>query len=209
MVQDAISEKLGNFIHYLGTFISGFAVGFSAVWQLALITLVVVPMIAVIRAIHTTTLAKLYTKSQEALSQAGNIAEQFNNRPKVVLAFVGENRALQGYSFALRIAQQLGYKTGFAKGTGLGATYFLSYERPSVTSFHSYRALSQSAPSIAAFGYDVREVTGFASFKPVVTKSCDLKGVAMITTSDSSGAVASIHGRFHVATEETEEDYMM
>lgn len=68
--------QLGNFIHYMATFVSGFVVGFTAVWQLALVTLAVVPLIALIGVIHTTTLAKLSSKSQEALSQAGNIAEQ-------------------------------------------------------------------------------------------------------------------------------------
>lgn len=60
----------------MATFVSGFVVGFTAVWQLALVTLAVVPLIAVIGAIHTTTLTKLSSKSQTALSQAGNIAEQ-------------------------------------------------------------------------------------------------------------------------------------
>ena len=69
-------EQLGNFIHYMGTFVSGFIIGFTAVWQLALVTLAVVPLIAVIGGIHTTALAKLSSKSQDALSQASNIAEQ-------------------------------------------------------------------------------------------------------------------------------------
>ncbi|KAK3043063.1 hypothetical protein RJ639_002631 [Escallonia herrerae] len=124
MVQDAISEKLGNFIHYMATFVSGFVVGFTAVWQLALVTLAVVPLIAVIGAIHATTLAKLSSKSQEALSQAGNIAEQTIVQIRTVMAFVGESRAIQAYTSALKIAQRLGYKTGFSKGMGLGATYF-------------------------------------------------------------------------------------
>ncbi|XP_022767288.1 ABC transporter B family member 1 [Durio zibethinus] len=127
MVQDAISEKLGNFIHYMATFVSGFVVGFTAVWQLALVTLAVVPLIAVIGAIHTTTLAKLSAKSQEALSQGGNIVEQTVVQIRVVLAFVGESRALQAYSSALRVAQKIGYKSGFAKGMGLGATYFVVF----------------------------------------------------------------------------------
>ncbi|KAJ0615039.1 putative ABC-type xenobiotic transporter [Helianthus annuus] len=71
MVQDANSEKLGNFKHDMATFV----VGFTVVWQLALVTLAVVPFIAVIGGIHTTTLAKLSSKSQDALTQAGNIAE--------------------------------------------------------------------------------------------------------------------------------------
>ncbi|PIN11524.1 Multidrug/pheromone exporter, ABC superfamily [Handroanthus impetiginosus] len=124
MVQDAISEKLGNFLHYMATFVSGFVVGFTAVWQLALVTLAVVPLIAVIGAIHTVTLAKLSGKSQEALSKAGNIAEQTIIQIRTVLAFVGESRALQAYSAALKVAQKIGYRTGFAKGMGLGATYF-------------------------------------------------------------------------------------
>lgn len=68
--------QLGNFIHYMATFVSGFVVGFTAVWQLALVTLGVVPLIAVIGAIHTITLAKLSAKTQDALSQGGNIVEQ-------------------------------------------------------------------------------------------------------------------------------------
>ncbi|XP_076950101.1 ABC transporter B family member 1-like [Bidens hawaiensis] len=124
IVQDAISEKLGNFIHYLATFVSGFVVGFTAVWQLALVTLAVVPLIAIIGAIHMTTLAKLSSKSQEALSEAGNIVEQTIAQIRTVLAYVGESRALQAYSEALSVAQKLGYKSGFAKGLGLGSTYF-------------------------------------------------------------------------------------
>ncbi|XP_061354281.1 ABC transporter B family member 1-like isoform X2 [Gastrolobium bilobum] len=175
MVQDAISEKLGNFIHYMATFVSGFVVGFTAVWQLALVTLAVVPMIAVIGGIHMTTLAKLSGKSQEALSQAGNIVEQTVVQIRVVLAFVGENRALQGYSSALRIAQKIGYKSGFAKGMGLGATYFVVFCCYALLLWyggylvrHQYTngglaiatmfsvmigglALGQSAPSMAAF----------------------------------------------------------
>ncbi|CAN8316754.1 unnamed protein product [Cochlearia groenlandica] len=127
MVQDAISEKLGNFIHYMATFVSGFIVGFTAVWQLALVTLAVVPLIAVIGGIHTTTLSKLSNKSQESLSQAGNIVEQTVVQIRVVMAFVGETRASQAYSSALKTAQKLGYKTGFAKGMGLGATYFVVF----------------------------------------------------------------------------------
>ncbi|XP_065856315.1 ABC transporter B family member 1 [Euphorbia lathyris] len=127
MIQDAISEKLGNFLHYLGTFVSGFIVGFTAVWQLALVTLAVVPLIAVIAAIHTTTLTKLAAKSQEAMSQAGNIVEQTVVQIRVVLAYVGESRSLQAYSSALKVAQKMGYRSGLAKGLGMGATYFVVF----------------------------------------------------------------------------------
>nr|QVT92340.1 ABC transporter [Salvia miltiorrhiza] len=175
MVQDAISEKLGNFLHYMATFVSGFVVGFTAAWQLALVTLAVVPLIAVIGGIHATTLSKLSAKSQDALSQAGNIAEQSIAQIRTVLAYVGESRALQSYSAALRVAQRLGYKIGLAKGLGLGATYFTVFCCYALLLWyggylvrHHYTngglaiatmfavmigglALGQSAPSMAAF----------------------------------------------------------
>ncbi|KAH6762311.1 ATP binding cassette subfamily B1 [Perilla frutescens var. hirtella] len=175
MVQDAISEKLGNFLHYMATFVSGFVVGFTAAWQLALVTLAVVPLIAVIGGIHAATLSKLSGKSQDALSQAGNIAEQTIAQIRTVLAYVGESRALQSYSAALRVAQRMGYKIGLAKGMGLGATYFtvfccyalLLWYGGYLVRHHFTNgglaiatmfavmigglALGQSAPSIAAF----------------------------------------------------------
>ncbi|KAL6507886.1 Multidrug resistance protein 1 [Orobanche gracilis] len=124
MVQEAISEKLGNFLHYMATSVSGLVVGFTAVWQLSLATIAVVPLIAVIGGIHTVTISKLSGRSQKALSDAGNIAEQTIAQIRTVLAFVGESRASHSYSAALRVAQKIGYKIGFAKGLGLGATYF-------------------------------------------------------------------------------------
>ncbi|PWA36359.1 ABC transporter Tap-like, P-loop containing nucleoside triphosphate hydrolase [Artemisia annua] len=200
MVQDAISEKLGNFIHYMATFVSGFVVGFTAVWQLALVTLAVVPLIAVIGGIHATTLAKLSSKSQEALSQAGNIAEQTIVQIRTVLAYVGESRALQAYSSALKISQRLGYKSGFSKGFGLGATYFtvfccyallLWYGGYLVRHHHTNGglaiatmfsvmigglALGQSAPSMSAFAkarVAAAKIFRIIDHKPSVDKNAE------------------------------------
>ncbi|KAF5737527.1 ABC transporter family protein [Tripterygium wilfordii] len=127
MVQDAISEKLGTFLHYMATFVSGFLVGFTAVWQLALITLAVVPFIGLIGAVHGITLGKFSGRSQEALSRAGNVVEQTIVQIRVVFAFVGESRALHAYSSALKVSQRSGYKSGLVKGMGLGATYFVVF----------------------------------------------------------------------------------
>jgi len=124
VVQDAISEKLGNLIHYMATFVAGFVVGFTAAWQLALVTLAVVPLIAVIGGLSAAALAKLSSRSQDALSNASSIAEQALAQIRIVQAFVGEERAMRAYSAALAAAQRIGYRSGFAKGIGLGGTYF-------------------------------------------------------------------------------------
>ena len=70
---------------FIGTFFFIFAcgkslsVGFITVWKLALLTLTMVPLIALFGAVHTITLTKLSSKSQDAYSKAGNIAEQVLN----------------------------------------------------------------------------------------------------------------------------------
>ncbi|GJN15411.1 hypothetical protein PR202_gb02324 [Eleusine coracana subsp. coracana] len=175
VVQDAISEKLGNLIHYMSTFVAGFVVGFTAAWKLALVTLAVVPLIAVIGGLSAAALAKLSSRSQDALSEASNIAEQSLAQIRVVQAFVGEDRAVRAYSAALSVAQRIGYRSGFAKGLGLGGTYFtvfccyallLWYGGHLVRRHHTNGglaiatmfsvmiggiALGQSAPSMAAF----------------------------------------------------------
>ncbi|XP_047061877.1 ABC transporter B family member 1 [Lolium rigidum] len=175
IVQDAISEKLGNLIHYMATFVAGFVVGFTAAWQLALVTLAVVPLIAVIGGLTAATMGKLSGKSQDALSSASNIAEQALAQIRIVQSFVGEERVARAYSAALAAAQRIGYRNGFAKGLGLGGTYFtvfccyallLWYGGHLVRAHHTNGglaiatmfsvmiggiALGQSAPSIAAF----------------------------------------------------------
>ncbi|GER37199.1 ABC transporter B family member 1 [Striga asiatica] len=54
--------------------VTGFVVGFTAVWQLYLVTLVVVPLIVVIGGVHIVTLSKSSSKRQAALSQERNVA---------------------------------------------------------------------------------------------------------------------------------------
>ncbi|VAI87390.1 unnamed protein product [Triticum turgidum subsp. durum] len=150
-------------------------VGFTAAWQLALVTLAVVPLIAVIGGLTAATMGKLSSKSQDALSSASNIAEQALSQIRIVQSFVGEQRVAQAYSAALAVAQSIGYRNGFAKGLGLGGTYFtvfccyallLWYGGHLVRGHHTNGglaiatmfsvmigglALGQSAPSMAAF----------------------------------------------------------
>ncbi|KAG8087603.1 hypothetical protein GUJ93_ZPchr0010g7374 [Zizania palustris] len=208
VVQDAISEKLGNLIHYLATFVSGFVVGFTAAWQLALVTLAVVPLIAVIGGLTAAALAKLSSRSQHALSNASNIAEQALAQIRIVQSFVGEERVAQAYSAALAVAQRIGYRSGFAKGIGLGGTYFtvfccyallLWYGGHLVRRGHTNGglaiatmfsvmigglALGQSAPSMAAFAkarVAAAKIFRMIEHKPGIERESSEAGVELDT----------------------------
>ncbi|KAK4833941.1 hypothetical protein QYF36_013770 [Acer negundo] len=123
LVQDAISEKVGNFIHYLSTFLAGLVVGFVSAWKLALLSVAVIPGIAFAGGLYAYTLTGLTSKSRESYANAGIIAEQAIAQVRTVYSYVGESKALNSYSDAIQNTLKLGYKAGMAKGLGLGCTY--------------------------------------------------------------------------------------
>ncbi|KAJ8647030.1 hypothetical protein MRB53_000053 [Persea americana] len=123
LVQDAISEKVGNFIHYLSTFLAGLVVGFVSAWRLALLSVAVIPGIAFAGGLYAYTLTGLTSKTRESYANAGIIAEQAFAQVRTVYSFVGESKALNSYSEAIQNTLKLGYKAGMAKGLGIGCTY--------------------------------------------------------------------------------------
>ncbi|VFQ96925.1 unnamed protein product [Cuscuta campestris] len=123
LVQDAISEKVGNFIHYLSTFLAGLAVGFVSAWRLALLSVAIIPGIAFAGGLYAYTLTGLTSKSRQSYANAGVIAEQAIAQVRTVYSYVGESRTLNSYSDAIQNTLKLGYKAGMAKGLGLGCTY--------------------------------------------------------------------------------------
>ncbi|XP_071706745.1 ABC transporter B family member 19-like [Rutidosis leptorrhynchoides] len=123
LVQDAISEKVGNFIHYLSTFLAGLVVGFVSAWKLALLSIAVIPGIAFAGGLYAYTLTGLTSKSRESYANAGIIAEEAIAHVRTVYSYVGETKALNSYSDAIQHTLKLGYKAGMAKGLGLGCTY--------------------------------------------------------------------------------------
>ncbi|KAH7683905.1 Xenobiotic-transporting ATPase protein [Dioscorea alata] len=123
LVQDAIGEKVGNFIHYLSTFLAGLVVGFVSAWRLALLSVAVIPGIAFAGGLYAYTITGLTSKSRESYANAGIIAEQAIAQVRTVYSFVGERKALNSYSEAIQNTLKLGYKAGMAKGLGIGCTY--------------------------------------------------------------------------------------
>ena len=89
---------MGNFIHYLSTFLAGLVVGFVSAWRLALLSIAVIPGIAFAGGLYAYTLTGLTSKSRESYANAGIIAEQVNFSfsalflPCFVLCFVLQKR---------------------------------------------------------------------------------------------------------------------
>ncbi|XP_057425140.1 ABC transporter B family member 2-like [Lotus japonicus] len=127
IVQDALSEKVGNFMHYISRFVAGFIIGFVRVWQISSVTLAIVPLIALAGGIYAYVTFGLVAKVRKAYVRAGEIAEEVISNVRTVQAFVGEERAVRSYKEALINTHINGRKAGLAKGLGLGSLHFVLF----------------------------------------------------------------------------------
>ncbi|KAG2269699.1 hypothetical protein Bca52824_064254 [Brassica carinata] len=127
LVQDAIGDKTGHVLRYLSQFIAGFVIGFWSVWQLTLLTLAVVPLIAIAGGGYAVIMSTISEKSEAAYAEAGKVAEEVISQVRTVYAFVGEEKAVNSYSNSLKKALKLCKRSGLAKGLGVGLTYSLLF----------------------------------------------------------------------------------
>ncbi|GAV77509.1 ABC_tran domain-containing protein/ABC_membrane domain-containing protein [Cephalotus follicularis] len=130
VVQDALSEKVGNFLHYISRFLAGFIIGFARIWQISMVTLSIVPLIAIAGGLYAYVATGLIASVRKSYVKAGEIAEEVIGNVRTVQAFVGEERAVKSYREALLNTYKYGRKAGLAKGLGLGSMHcvlFLSW----------------------------------------------------------------------------------
>ncbi|CAA0843269.1 ABC transporter B family member 2 [Striga hermonthica] len=122
--------QVGNFLHYISRFVSGFAIGFIRVWQISLVTLSIVPLIALAGGIYAYVATDLIARVRKSYVKAGEIAEEVIGNVRTVQAFAGEEKAVESYTTSLLSTYKYGRKAGLAKGFGLGALHcvlFLSW----------------------------------------------------------------------------------
>lgn len=63
-------------MHYISRFIAGFAIGFIRVWQISLVTLSIVPLIAVAGGVYAYIATGLIARVRKSYVKAGEIAEE-------------------------------------------------------------------------------------------------------------------------------------
>ncbi|KAK6119490.1 hypothetical protein DH2020_046767 [Rehmannia glutinosa] len=121
---------VGNTLHYIGRFIAGFAIGFTRVWQISLVTLSILPFIALAGGVYAYVATGLIVGVRKSYVNAGEIAEEVIGNIRTVQAFAGEEKAVKLYTTSLLNTYKYGRKVGLAKGLGLGTLYcilFLSW----------------------------------------------------------------------------------
>ncbi|XP_010504382.1 PREDICTED: ABC transporter B family member 20-like [Camelina sativa] len=126
LIQSALSEKVGNYIHNMATFISGLIIGFVNCWEIALITLATGPFIVAAGGISNIFLHRLAENIQDAYAEAAGIAEQAISYIRTLYAFTNETLAKYSYATSLQATLRYGILISLVQGLGLGFTYGLA-----------------------------------------------------------------------------------
>lgn len=126
LIQSALSEKVGNYVHNMATFFGGLAVGFINSWQIALVTLATGPFIVAAGGISNIFLHRLAENIQDAYAEAASIAEQAIAYARTLYAFTNETLAKYSYATSLQATLRYGIQITLVQGLGLGFTYGLA-----------------------------------------------------------------------------------
>ncbi|ONL96713.1 ABC transporter B family member 6 [Zea mays] len=126
LIQSAISEKVGNYIHNMATFVVGLIVGLLNCWQIALLTLATGPLIVAAGGISNIFLHRLAENIQDAYAEAASIAEQAILYIRTLYAFTNETLAKYSYATSLQATLRYGILISLVQGIGLGFTYGLA-----------------------------------------------------------------------------------
>ncbi|KAK4733129.1 hypothetical protein R3W88_007390 [Solanum pinnatisectum] len=126
LLQEAMGEKVGNFIMHMSTFIGGFVVAFIKEWHLTLVLLTTIPAIAISYVCAALVLSKMSGSGQAAYADAGKVVEQTVGGIRTVVSFTGENLSIVDYNSKLENAYKPTVNQALASGIGLGTTLMVS-----------------------------------------------------------------------------------
>ncbi|KAJ7965187.1 ABC transporter B family protein [Quillaja saponaria] len=127
IIQDAIGEKLGHFLSCFATFFSGILIAAICCWEIALLSILVVPLILVIGATYTKKMNNISAAKMLYHSQATSMIEQTISQIKTVYAFVGESSAIKSFTECMEKQFVLSKGEALIKGVGTGMLQTVSF----------------------------------------------------------------------------------
>ncbi|KAI5673623.1 hypothetical protein M9H77_13987 [Catharanthus roseus] len=182
LIQDAIGEKVGNFIRFLGAFIGGLIIGLIKGWQLSLVLISSIPPLLLAASAMTTFMTKLASRAQTAYSIAAILVEQTLGSIRTVASFNGEKQAVAEYDRSLEKAYGSGVRQGLAAGLGHGIFMFVFFCSYALGMWFGAKMISDKAYT----GGDVLNVT-----LAILTGSFSIGQASPCLTAFASGQAAA------------------
>jgi len=123
-IQKGIGESIPTFFMSLATVIGGFVMGFARGWELALVLLGALPLIAFSGGLFAYVLTSIKHLVDIAYVHASGLAEQSINAIKTVKALCSEDFELANFTVELRKGIKIVKKFGMFAGTAIGFLFF-------------------------------------------------------------------------------------
>ncbi|KAJ1278279.1 hypothetical protein BS78_04G068000 [Paspalum vaginatum] len=121
VVQDALSEKLPNFVMNATMFVASYAVGFALLWRLTLVGLPSALLLIIPGFLYARFQTGLARRIRDQYARPGAVAEQAMSSVRTVYSFVAETSTAARFSAALEESVRLGIRQGLAKGLAFGS----------------------------------------------------------------------------------------
>ncbi|XP_057415708.1 ABC transporter B family member 11-like [Lotus japonicus] len=125
LIQDAMGEKVGQFIQLMATFVGGFVIAFIKGWLLTVVMLSCIPLLVLSGAMVGVAITKASSNGQAAYSTAASVVEQTIGSIRTVASFTGEKQSIVKYNQSLIKAYKTVVQEALASGLGFGSLYFV------------------------------------------------------------------------------------
>ncbi|KAG7669217.1 hypothetical protein Ndes2526B_g05515 [Nannochloris sp. 'desiccata'] len=126
-VQSAIGEKISMFVFMMSTAISGIAIAFTRGWDMTLVLLSLLPVLAGTGFAISVLVTRLSSAMNRAYADANSLAQQALANVRTVYAFNGEERTVNDYNHALEAPLNVGIKQGLYGGFTTGMANLVAY----------------------------------------------------------------------------------
>ncbi|CAG9460904.1 unnamed protein product [Pedinophyceae sp. YPF-701] len=123
-VQRGTGEKVGNFVHHITACLVGLGIAFWKSWDLALVLVGTLPIMAGVAGGLGKITQWLNTRSSQAYGEAGGRAQEAFGNIRTVQAFGAEDAIADEYQKHLELPLRMGRVEGIVKGITLGALQF-------------------------------------------------------------------------------------
>ncbi|KAJ9049964.1 hypothetical protein DSO57_1018993 [Entomophthora muscae] len=127
LIQDGILEKVALIIQDISTFLLGFAIAFTASWQLTLVVLCIIPAMAITIGFLNYFASHFATQSIAHYSNAGTLVEEAISSMRTAMAFNQQHMLEKLYSSRMLQEEHADLCKAFAVGVGVSCIFFFIY----------------------------------------------------------------------------------
>ncbi|KAL3831643.1 hypothetical protein ACJMK2_023371 [Sinanodonta woodiana] len=122
-----LGDKTALCFQWIVTWLACYIIAIVKGWNLALATMSVVPLLAIVGALTTRWMKNMSLEELKAYSSAGAVAEEVFSAIRTVTAFNGQEKESQKFDDRLSNAHSLATRKGLILGLCTGAVWFFSF----------------------------------------------------------------------------------